>query len=374
MNIKRVILFLFSMIFAFVAAFGAYVVLKDKSGSQETVKIETVEVLAATENINEAVVITDKMLTTVQIPKDLYKNDYITDKKEIVGRYSAQKIFVGEIINKYRIIGDYSDKLSRDLDFDKRAVSIYVDRYSGVSDLLKPGDTVDLYVFLPEKASGDEVIYPDLSKLILQDVTVLSVDQDTTGDTLPREETPDRYALTLEVFYKDIEKIVLAESIGYLKVALRPLGDETIFITDGAQWQDLLSNDGLHNNIKDKSSKTAKTEKTEKTESTTDSINNEPLENSNEAKTEKNNETSDTSTESINNVSNGTQNQTVKEDTKKTISSDDRYHVVKHGDTLMNIARTYYNDASKYKLIMEANNLSDPNHIVSGMKLVIPKE
>lgn len=46
---------------------------------------------------------------------------------------------------------------------------------------------------------------------------------------------------------------------------------------------------------------------------------------------------------------------------------------VKSGDTLMNIARHFYNDASKYTLIMEANNISDPDHIIVGQKLIIPE-
>jgi nucleoid-associated protein YgaU len=39
----------------------------------------------------------------------------------------------------------------------------------------------------------------------------------------------------------------------------------------------------------------------------------------------------------------------------------------------MSIARQFYNDASKYKLIQEANKIDDPNHIVVGQKLVIPE-
>ena len=51
-----------------------------------------------------------------------------------------------------------------------------------------------------------------------------------------------------------------------------------------------------------------------------------------------------------------------------------RIHVVKSGDTLGAIAKHYYGNASKYMKIFEANRdqLSDPNKINIGQKLIIP--
>jgi nucleoid-associated protein YgaU len=52
-----------------------------------------------------------------------------------------------------------------------------------------------------------------------------------------------------------------------------------------------------------------------------------------------------------------------------------RTYVVKKGDTLMSIARKFYNgDASRWKQIREANRaaVSDPNHLHVGTRLVIP--
>jgi len=44
-------------------------------------------------------------------------------------------------------------------------------------------------------------------------------------------------------------------------------------------------------------------------------------------------------------------------------------HVVVSGDTLSGIAKKYYDNAGKYMVIYEANNLIKP-----GMELVIPKQ
>lgn len=51
-----------------------------------------------------------------------------------------------------------------------------------------------------------------------------------------------------------------------------------------------------------------------------------------------------------------------------------RVHVVQRHDTLFALARSYYGDASQWRKIYQANGdqISDPNRIKVGMKLVIP--
>jgi len=60
-----------------------------------------------------------------------------------------------------------------------------------------------------------------------------------------------------------------------------------------------------------------------------------------------------------------------------TVEDDAIYHrhVVKSGDSLSKIARHYYGDAMKYKLIFSANKniLNNPDVIYADQVLVIPK-
>lgn len=55
-------------------------------------------------------------------------------------------------------------------------------------------------------------------------------------------------------------------------------------------------------------------------------------------------------------------------------SKETKIHVVKSGDTLGKIAKHYYDDASRYMDIFNANKdkLRDPNKIQVGQELVIP--
>ncbi len=47
-------------------------------------------------------------------------------------------------------------------------------------------------------------------------------------------------------------------------------------------------------------------------------------------------------------------------------------YTVKAGDMLMNIAKKFYGSENKYKLIMDANGLTNPDKITEGQKLIIP--
>ena len=47
-------------------------------------------------------------------------------------------------------------------------------------------------------------------------------------------------------------------------------------------------------------------------------------------------------------------------------------YVVKSGDSLSKIARSYYGNANDYKKIADANNISDPDKIQAGQQLKIP--
>ena len=55
-----------------------------------------------------------------------------------------------------------------------------------------------------------------------------------------------------------------------------------------------------------------------------------------------------------------------------TIGPEGTKYTVKAGDMLMVIAKKFYGDESKYKLIMEANEIEDPNKIFVGQELIIP--
>ena len=63
------------------------------------------------------------------------------------------------------------------------------------------------------------------------------------------------------------------------------------------------------------------------------------------------------------------------DDKPVTAAGSNRTYTVKSGDTLSAIARQFYNDASQYMKIFEANKnlLSSPDKIAPGQVLTIPE-
>ena len=55
-----------------------------------------------------------------------------------------------------------------------------------------------------------------------------------------------------------------------------------------------------------------------------------------------------------------------------TAAGGERTHTVKPGDSLMKISKKYYGDESKYRLIMEANHITNPDKIAIDQVLIIP--
>ena len=65
---------------------------------------------------------------------------------------------------------------------------------------------------------------------------------------------------------------------------------------------------------------------------------------------------------------------TPKVHTQPKTSKNQRYHIVREGDTLSSISYDYYGSANKWQKIFEANRetLKSPHTIIAGTKLIIP--
>ena len=95
-----------------------------------------------------------------------------------------------------------------------RAVTVRVDEVRGVAGFVLPGDRVDVILTRGEGASQDSGAYADV---LLQNAKVLAVDQ--LVDERQDKPTVAR-AVTLELTMAQAQKVVLAQGIGRLSLAL----------------------------------------------------------------------------------------------------------------------------------------------------------
>jgi pilus assembly protein CpaB len=323
-------LIIISFVLAIISTMAIFSYLQSLKKPSNTVK--SITVLVAAETIPGRNLISKKMLKEVEVPNSLIFNDYIKDSTKVIGKYSKRSIVKDEGFHNDNLLSESGDEISLNIEKDHRAMSINVTGDSAVSDLLKTGDFVDIISYLPERKELEKIVRPDTAKIILQNIEILAVDKQIiradntkdTKDTKDAKETtdvvPPTFLVTLSVHLNDIEKLVLAEDLGSIKLALRPLNKEENNNTKGAVWQDIMvSSAGA------------------------------------------------TSTPVGDNVS------TVpKEATSNETASKYTYYTIKRGDTLRIISKSLYGDAKKYTLIKEANNIKDENKIKVGTIIKIP--
>ncbi|MCG2840574.1 Flp pilus assembly protein CpaB [Sandaracinobacter sp. RS1-74] len=133
-------------------------------------------------------------------------------------RTALRDIKEGELLLASAISGEVGRLASSTLlGPEMRAVSIPLDETSGAGGFVAPGDRVDIIL---TRQFGDEAAY---AAAIIQGVRVLAVGQ--TQDTSASEPVLVKSA-TVEVTPNEAQKLVLAQKIGQIALALRPTGDE----------------------------------------------------------------------------------------------------------------------------------------------------
>lgn len=316
-------LILISFVLALIAAVTVLLYLKSLKPSKEINKNTTI--LVAAETIPPRTLIDNNMIKEIQVPDNSIFEDYIKDHSEIIGKYAKESILKNEGFHADKLQDNGETELALKIESNHRAISISVTGDTGVSDLLKPGDYVDIITYIAEKKDGQKVVMPDTAKIILQNIKLLAVDkqinrEDKVDDIANAEEkTITNFLVTLSIKVEEVEKLVLAQSIGTIKLALRPLKDDGRIETKGAIGEELSISVKGNNEI---------------------------------SSNEKN------SSSNVSSVSNGSEKYTS--------------YRVNSGDTLKKISIKFYGDKEKYTIIKEANNIHNENLILNGQILKIP--
>ncbi len=304
---------------------------------------EKIGILVAAETIPPRTLIEENMIKEIEVEDHSLFVNYMNQREDIVGQYSKETIVANEGFYRDKLVDESQSELSLRIPENHRALSIGVTGGSGVAHLIKAGDFVDVVVYIAEKEKNEEIINPQMAKMFLQRLEVLAIDKQMNREEgNSGSEVPGGFLITLSVPIHQVEVLVLAENVGNLDVALRPLDDENTQDTPGALWEQLSINHSgvLAEEDRDKDY-------------------------SEEENDENEGENSDQTGESDEISGEGASNNTEQEYT---------YYVVKQGDTLSNIARDIYGDYRKYILIQEANNIEDQSLINTGQVLKIPAE
>lgn len=318
-------IFLVAFLLALMGAGALYVYLRSIE-PPKVAEIKTTGIVVAAVDIQSRTQITSNMLQVIQVPEQGIVGTPFKNIDEVVGKYAKENIYTDQQIHPSIIIENISDELTLNINGNNRAITINVNELTGVNGLIKPGDFVDIILFLPQTTENNR-IRPDIAKLFLQNVEVLAINKNSIRENIQSTESanPDTgtYYVTLSVPVMDVEMLVLAKDIGSIELALRPLEGDYIYVTEGAIWQELLLND--MNQMKDMAPEYG-------------IIGSDP-----------------------------SQEVAGSYEYDKYI-----YYVVEFGDTLKSISTKFYGDETYYTLLQQVNRIDDVDMILTGTGIKIP--
>ena len=158
---------------------------------------------------------------------------------EATGQLAAQTMFAGEQVLRNKLTGIRTDAgLALQIEPGKRGVSVSFSEVIGAGGHILPGDVVDVIAVF-----DDRVLEVRSAGYVLEGVQVLAVAREVQSpQTLPEQDQEEEggfggnrsdvvaQSVTLAVTPAEAQRLVLAERLGDLRLALRPL-DETGLMT-----------------------------------------------------------------------------------------------------------------------------------------------
>ena len=166
--------------------------------------------------------ITESMIRQIQWPTSMANSQYIKDKSEIVGKYSAVPLFEGEPLSSQKV-GEESG-LAAVLSEGMVGCTVEIRNESaGVAGFVRPGDRVD--VLLTREEANSDKRRSRVTQRLLQEIQVIAV-----GPVMDRSDDnqiQNVRSITFAVEKGVDQKLTLAQQTGDLTLVLRGGPDGT---------------------------------------------------------------------------------------------------------------------------------------------------
>ncbi len=238
MDTRKIMLIVGALVIAIGAAFGVNQMMRGAAApparAAAAPEITGPMILVATRQLPVGTIIGPDSFRFQPWPKELVEKAYFlkdkTDVNTLVGTVVRYPITAGQPLTQGALVHpDDRGFLAAALGPGMRAVTVKVSQEQGVAGFVFPGDRVDVVLaqtiqVLEGSAYPDKQIFT--AETIVRNVRILATDQrydaeDETGKTPVRTFG----SVTLEATPEIAEKIAVAQDMGKLSLALRPLAE-----------------------------------------------------------------------------------------------------------------------------------------------------
>ena len=200
-----------------------------EAGAAAVVEAQGPKVLVAQRALPAGTIITADAIGFQLWPEELVQDAYFlggeADITKLIGTVVRHNVTAGEPVTQGSLVspGDRGF-LAAALTPGMRAVTVPVDAKAGVAGFVFPGDRVDMV--LTQSVGGGEGPALKTSETILRNLRVLATDKSTTQTKKDGRTVVKGFrTVTLEVTPSIAEKVAVAQTLGTLSLALRPLAD-----------------------------------------------------------------------------------------------------------------------------------------------------
>ena len=232
MDRKKLVLLVGALVVAIGTALVARSMFAGASAPQAeaaaVVEAQGPKVLVAQRALPAGTIITADAIGFQLWPEELVQDAYFlggeADVTKLIGTVVRHNVTAGEPVTQGSLVrpGDRGF-LAAALTPGMRAITVPVDAKAGVAGFVFPGDRVDMVLTQSVKGEGRSL---KASETILRNLRVLATDQSTTQKKKDGKTQVRAFrTVTLEVTPTIAEKVAVAQTLGTLSLALRPLAD-----------------------------------------------------------------------------------------------------------------------------------------------------
>jgi len=228
---KSVGLLVLALSCGLVASIGITRVMANRDSEAAAPAGDTETIFVALEDISMGEVVTPQHLRLEQWPKDKIPPTALTRIEDVEGRRTKTRLYAGEPVldNKLYDKGATDAGAGILIPPGYRAVPVKVDLETGGSNMIRPGDRVDVLLFV--SACPAKGLAKTTMKTILQDIKVFAVnnvvnvdsDGEADGGRMLKAST-----ISLLLTPDQAQQVALATELGKIRLVLRSPEDDTI--------------------------------------------------------------------------------------------------------------------------------------------------
>ncbi len=246
MRTKSIVLVVMAIGCGVVAAIGV-TQLMDARSRQQGAEGETQPVFVALTDIGANEELTAQNIKLEEWPKNHLPPGALTRLDEVEGKRARMRIYAGEPVLSSKLVGA-ADAVgaAKDIPAGYRVAHVKIDTAAGSSNLILPGDRVDVLLFRQPPNGNDA--NTKVAKVVLQDIKVFAVDTHTeTEFSKNKNESGDPItAKTISLLVTPQQALILhaaSEISGSIRLVLRNPEDDAHVAIHAATMGDIFGSD-----------------------------------------------------------------------------------------------------------------------------------